>query len=61
MILALDGVRRRDSKEAVRMREPIVFADVTLHGFMAEPDNRLDFVAGDARQDRFSCVGSMPR
>ena len=48
LIMADFGVvRRRDDKEAMRMRELTVFADVTFDGFMAEPDNEL-------------CAGSMP-
>ena len=43
------------------MREPVVLAGVALDGFTAEPDDRLDFITGDARQNRSSCVGSMPR
>ncbi len=47
MMADFGAVRRRGDKEAMRMRELTVFADVTLDGFMAEPDNE-------------SCLGSMP-
>jgi hypothetical protein len=42
------------------MRELIVFADVTLDSFMAEPDNELDFMVGDEELDQVLCASSMP-
>jgi hypothetical protein len=37
----------------MRMRELIVFADVTLDGFMAEPDNDSDFMVCDELDQAF--------
>jgi RibD C-terminal domain len=45
----------------MRMRELIVFADVTLDGFMAEPDNDLDFMVGDDELDQAFMRELMPR
>jgi len=43
------------------MRELIVFADVTLDGFTAEPDNDLDFMVGDDKLDQAFMRELMPR
>jgi RibD C-terminal domain len=43
------------------MRELIVFADVTLDGFMAEPDNDLDCMVGDDELDQAFMRELMPR
>ena len=43
------------------MRELIVFADVTLDSFMAEPDNELDFMVGEEEPDQALMRGWMPR
>ncbi|MGH2742832.1 MAG: dihydrofolate reductase family protein [Thermoleophilaceae bacterium] len=34
------------------MRELVVFADVTLDGYMAGPDNDLDFMVSDDELDQ---------
>jgi hypothetical protein len=43
------------------MREPIMFADVTLDSFMAEPDNELDFMVGEEELDQALLRVWMPR
>ncbi len=43
------------------MRELIVFADVTLDGFMAGPDNDLDFIVDDDELDQDLMGKLMPR
>jgi hypothetical protein len=53
-------VRRRGDREAMRMLELIVFADVTLDGFLAEPDNGLDFMVGNEELDQALCACSRP-
>jgi hypothetical protein len=45
----------------MRMRKLIVFADVTLDGFMAGPYNDLDFMVGDDELDQAFMPESMPR
>ena len=54
-------VRPSGDKKATRMREPIMFADVTLDSFMAEPDNELDFMVGEEELDQALLRVWMPR
>jgi hypothetical protein len=45
----------------MRMRELMVFADVALDSFMAEPDNELDFMVGEEELEQALMRGLMPR